>query len=897
MVSNELLSYFKGDMMAASVWLDKYALKNKEGQILENTPDDMHRRMAKEFARVEYRYRPLEESTSREKLDDLSVFGKKLFANRLNNTQEEITEEFYNYFKDFKYIVPQGSIMSNLGNPYVIGSLSNCFTVESPYDSYGGIFHTDQEIGQLMKRRGGVGTLLDTLRPTGMTVTNAARSTSGVPSFAERYSNTTREVALDGRRGALMLLLSVKHPDIFRFITSKKDRTKITGANISVKFTNKFMEAVESNSDFYCTFPVDSKLPEDYQEDISHFEYNKLISTLDRYGIPTSIMRIKANELFDEFITMAHDNAEPGAAYGDTIIDYSPDSVYELFFPDRCNPCGEQWFSANETCRLISQNFFSLVLNPFTNRAAIDYDKLYEVSYIQQRLGDNLVDLEIEHIDKIIAKIKHDPEPDSIKDVELRLWYKVREKALLGRRTGSGFTALGDMIAALGKRYCSDMTINMVDSVMYVKMKAELDATIDMAILRGAFPVCDTNKEFTRYGEYFKGSNSFYEFIVTTFTEQARKMFKYGHRNVNWSNLAPGGTVSVMTQSTSSGEPLFKGYHIRRVKIIGDDGTKRVDFVDQNGDKWTEYVVIHPKFKDWIIHCILNNVTANDVPLIDIKRDMDNQISTDMFTYMSRQVVEAWFKQSPWYGSEANDLDWEYRIKMQATIQKYTSNAISSTINLPNNVSKDVVKNIYIQAWKQKLKGVTIYRDGSRTGVLITESVSKANVEQFGYADAPKRPKELEAHYYYETYKGNQYAVIIGLLEGNPYEIFIYENPKFKDRTVGTVIKRGTGSYDFVSATVEITNLGLDSKYPDETMLTRWVSMMLRHRVSPRFIAEQVEKSKVSIVNFSKVLVRVLKSYILEEVAVKESCPSCSQQTMVRQEGCIKCASCGYSRC
>jgi len=1178
MVTKELLEYFRGDLLACNVWLDKYCLKDKKGNHLENTPDDMHKRLAKEFGRIESDYVKKELAFVP---DSLSEFGLHLYTKRRLQTSEQIVEEIYNYFKDFKYIVPQGSIMANLGNPNVIGSLSNCFTIESPYDSYGGIFHTDQELGQLMKRRGGVGTLLDTLRPTGMSVTNAARSTSGVPSFAERYSNTTREVALEGRRGALMLLLSVKHPDIFKFITMKKDRTKVTGANVSVKFSDKFMRAVENNSDFICNFPVNATIP----NQLGIMEYNRLYSIKE---LDISVMKIKASELFDEFISMAHDNAEPGAVFENTVYDYSPDGVYSEYFPDRSNPCSEIHMSANDACRLIASNLFSLVVSPFTKDTHIDFKKLYEVCYIQQRLGDDLVDLEIEAIDKILAKIESDPEPEYIKSIERNLWIKIREKAKNGRRTGSGLTGIGDMLAALNIKYSSDEATQILNELMKIKMQAELDCTIDMSILRGSFVGWDNKKEFEiingtlhyldtdlKFGNNihykFKGKNNFYQFLTNNLPEQVKRMTQYARRNINWSTVAPTGTVSLMTQTTSGLEPLFKAYYIRRVKVVGTD--KRVDFVDQNGDMWTEHVVMHPKFKEWLRFCCrdyYNKYICNEDP------GEEN---------IPKEDIQIYFEQSPWYGSEANDIDWEYRIKLQAIIQKYTSNAISSTVNLPNNVSKETVKNIYIQAWKQGLKGITIYRQGSRTGVLVDDKpkdtptkkeyttlnklskeeltelyitngkslneigllfgksaanvwyylrkfgieirsvkegsnianvnhceitpyikeliegellgdgnlrkypsssqfnlntkylqyaewlkkqfedngikvsdiysrvhpegnttyrvqtfsyaeftdirnnwydgmdfkkvpegltaltplqlrqwyigdgslstqsngryiscytsfsiydkdrllsmlvdlfgdnvklhengnkfyipAAKANelfnfiggspiscydykwknfndieeldyfngsrtgvlvsesankpvkqqieeAGQFGYKDAPKRPKELEADYYYETAKGKNYAVIIGMLEGIPYETFVYENPIFTERTVGKIVKISTGVYKFISASVEIENLQLESKYADEKILTRFVSGMLRHGMSPKYIADQVDKSEMNVTSFAKVLSRVLKTYILDEVVIGEKCPSCNQETIIREEGCLKCYSCGYSKC
>lgn len=472
-MKKELLDYFNGDELAASVWLGKYALKDNTGNHVESTPKDMHTRMAKELARTEKNYKQTPE------LDPVVWNSLSHFGRHLNVIDEDF---IFKYFDKFKYIVPQGSIMSALGNFYKIQSLSNCFVIPPPFDSYGGIFKTDQEIAQLEKRRGGVGTNINTLRPDDTPVLNAAGTSTGAHSFMDRYSNTTREVAQNGRRGALMLLMSCLHPDIFKFVGKKKDRTKVTGANISVQLTDKFMEAVKDNKDFICRFPINTSI-NSQSEIYDSYEYNKLVS----HGNGIFTMKIKARELFDEIVLNAWENAEPGLAFMDTVVNYSPEGVYEQFRPIASNPCGEQWMNAHDACRLVALNLFSVVKNPFTPDAEVDFDKLYEISYIQQRLADDIVDLEIEYVSRIIDKINSDPEPEDVKAIELALWKKVRDTAAASRRTGCGITALGDMLAALGLKYDSEEALKVTEKVMKKKMEAELDCTIDLAILRGTF--------------------------------------------------------------------------------------------------------------------------------------------------------------------------------------------------------------------------------------------------------------------------------------------------------------------------------------------------------------------------------------------------------------------------
>lgn len=886
-----LIEYFSGDTMASDAWSDKYRVKSP---VPENTPTDMHRRLAKEFAVVEYAYGYSEKKNIYGKANLLSEFGRQLINKRFTQTVKEIEDEIFSYFDRFKHIVPQGSIMSNLGNISVFGTLSNCFVIASPEDSYGGIMRADEELIQLMKRRGGVGTSLDNLRPMNAAVTNAAKSSTGVPSFAERYSNSTREVAQEGRRGALMLLLHVAHPDIFGFVKMKADRTKVTGANISVKFTDKFLEAVKADEDFYCTFPVSYS---EYEIDFGISDpppYNVMTSFPNKKGCQY-IMRIRAAELFDEFVNMAWDNAEPGAAYIDRIQRYAPDGVYPRFRAVSCNPCGEIWMGDYDACRLIAQNLFSLVKNPFTKEAEVDFEKLYEVSYMQQRLSDNLIDLEAQYIDRILLKLRKDPESLKVRQREIDLWEKVKEITLAGRRTGNGITGLGDMLAALGHKYGSEESIFLVEQVMSHKMKAELDATIDMAITRGAFEDWDSKKEFVENPGYTKnglykqatidGTNDFFEMLIAEFPEQAIRMQRHGRRNVSWSTVAPTGTVSLMTQTTSGLEPLFKAFYIRRRKISTNMEGARVDFIDQSGDKWMEYPVLHPKFKMWLHFTNWQMAENTEEQLL---------MNVDALT---KEETQRLFEASPYYGSEADDISWEQRISMQAVIQRYTSNAISSTINLPKDVSKETVKGIYLKAWEKGLKGVTIYRDGSRTGVLVTEQTKKVNQDSFGYTDAIKRPEALDADYHCVTVRGQKFAVIVGKLNDNPYELFAFEDPLCETILTGKIVKKARGRYAFESPNYNIKNLQLNADQADEKLLTRWVSLLLRHGANPKFIAEQVEKSQLMVTSFAKVIARVLKHYIPDEVLSGEACTNCGEHTMVREEGCKKCSSCGHSKC
>jgi ribonucleoside-diphosphate reductase alpha chain len=893
-MTKQLLDYFNNDELSSSVWLGKYALKDGEQKIVETTPTNMHRRMANELARLEYAYA----HSDRAKLDkfniagNLSPIGREISMENYYSTEEELADLIFSYLDRFKWIIPQGSIMSALGNKFKLQSLSNCFVVPAPYDSYGGIFKTDQEIAQLEKRRGGVGTNLNSLRPDDTPVLNAAGTSTGAHSFMDRYSNTTREVAQNGRRGALMLLMDIRHPDIYKFITKKKDRTKVTGANISTQLTNKFLQAVENDEDFYCRFPIDWEVSNDM---LPKTEYNKLVPIQFSAGTKY-IMRIKAKELFDLIVEMAWDNAEPGLAFMDTVINYSPEGVYAKYRPIASNPCGEQWMQAYDACRLLAANMFSFVVNPFKKDAYIDYDTIYRVFYMQQRYADLIVDLEIEYVNAIIAKIDSDPEPEDVKATERQLWVNVRDTAAASRRTGCGFTALADMIAALNLKYDSKEGMDVIKQVMKTKMRAELDCTIDLSILRGTFEGWDKNLEFTAYRSTSKplvGKNSFYEMIAEEFPEQAFNMYKYGRRNVSWSTVAPTGSVSIIAilerySNTSGGmEPVFMPFYFRNKKVNPSDKNARVDFVDQNGDSWQTYPVVMGGFKEWYY-----NLEGSDDPnsfMYGVNKLPIEELTKDQLQFL--------FEQSPYYGSCANDISWEKRIEIQGILQRYTTNAISSTLNLPKDVSKATVAGIYMAAWKNGLKGVTIYRDGCRTGVLVADNTKKP--EGITYNDATKRPETLSGELSIVTVKGARYGVLIGFLENKPYEIFAFNTDKETKPCKGSITKEKKGRYSFSSKDgVLFDNIQSAAIHADEQMLTRLVSGMMRHGVNPKFIYEQISKCPLEIVSFGKAISRVIKKYIPEkELLEGQKCKDCGSTNIRLAEGCVTCNECGGSKC
>lgn len=630
--------YFHGDELAATTWINKYALKDDQGNFLELTPAGMHKRMAKDFARIEKKYRQKSKSHTH-----LSSYGQK---------REFLSEQkIFELFKEFKYIIPQGSVMAALGNPYMFGSLSNCVVIPEVYDSYGGIFFTDQQLAQLFKRRCGVGVDLSTLRPAGMYVANAAGSTTGAVSFMERFSNTTREVAQHGRRGALMITMDIAHPDIENFITIKQDLKKVTGANVSVRISDEFMDAVINGKKFMLRFPVHGKKPLFKKE-------------------------VNARELWNTLIRCARNTAEPGIIFWDRQHQYSTSSVYPGFKNVSTNPCSEISMQGGDSCRLISLNLFSFIDNPFTVNARFNHRKFYEITYEAQRLMDDLVDLELETIGRIIKKVKADPEPGFIKENEIRTWEQLMESGKKGRRTGLGFTALADAIAALGIKFDSENALDITDKIMRTKCEAEFDSSVDMAIERGKFKSFDPRVENT---------SEFVRMMKKEFPGLYKRMMKHGRRNISLSTVAPTGTLSILTQTSSGIEPVFMLTYTRRRKINPEDKNARVDFVDALGDSWQEFTVYHPKLRMWM------DVTGED--------DMEK---------------------SPYHNATANEIDWKKRVEMQAVVQKYTTHSISSTINLPENTTPEQIEKIFFESWKLGLKGITVYREGSRSGVLIS---------------------------------------------------------------------------------------------------------------------------------------------------------------------------------
>lgn len=845
-MENKALDYFKGDELAANVWQSKYAAPG------EQSPDEMHRRLAKEFARVEAGY--IKKETDK---TNLSEYGK---------TREDLTEDrIYELFKDFRYIVPQGSVMATLGTD-VIASLSNCWVLPSPYDSYPGILKTDGDLVGYYKRRGGVGVNISTLRPRNASTNNTAKTTTGAVSFMDRFSNTTREVAMNGRRGALMLSIHINHPDVLEFIKIKSDKTKVTGANISVQVTDEFIGAVKEGKDFILRFPIDTDL-NSYTFD--NIPYNEL-QTVELDKNPVFIKKIKAKEYWDELITQAKDNAEPGVMYWDRVLDYDPASVYSIYKPENSNPCGEQFLNANDSCRLMAYNLLSFVDNPYTPKAKFNFPLWYKTVYEGTKLGDTLVDLEAEYIDRIINKIKSDPEPSYIKAGELKLWEDSKNKCISGRRMGMGITAMGDTLASLGLPYDSDEGINVIEKIMKEKTKAELDCSIDLSILRGPFTGWDSQIEYPDN----TGANTYYTTLEKEFPEQVNRMRKYGRRNVNISTIAPTGSVSILTQTTSGIEPLFKAYYIRRKKINPGEEGVRVDFVDKTGDSWQEFPVLHPQFKEWI--------------RVEYKTITDEDISI-----MTPEVLQDFLSKSPWYGSEAEDIDWIKRVEIQSVAQKYVSNAISSTLNLPSTVTHEKVSEIYMKGWELGLKGQTVYVDGSRSGVLVS-SADQGTKEEFPQRSAPKRPKELPCFAHKSISKGIQYSVIVGLLDNKPYELFITEGAAYGN---GVIKKVKRGHYIFEKTDTDkpfsediTANMSLE-----QSAVTRLASGMLRHGADVKYVMDQLDKCSGNMFDFTGSLKRVLSKYVKGESGAV--CPSCGEESLIMEEGCKRCTSCGFSAC
>lgn len=837
---NKVLEYFKGDELAASTWQNKYAAKG------EVTPDDTHRRLAKEFARIEEKYNWNLKPEDKLKLSDYGYIRPQL-------TEDAIFE----LFRNFRYVIPGGSVMAGCGTGELV-SLSNCFVIASPKDSYAEIMKTRSQQAQLMKRRGGVGYDLSGLRPRGAKVNNAAKSSTGAASFMDVCSDITNEVAQNGRRGALMLSMSINHPDIEEFITKKQDLTKVTGANISVKVTDEFMRAVENDEEYFLRFPVNlsSSLMRLYS--LENYRVNELCEINRGY-----IKKIRARELWNTLMHCAWNTAEPGIMFEDAMHN-SPDGSYGDFKMVSTNPCGEIPMGSFDSCRLIHLNLSSFIDNPFTDKAAIDEEKLYEISYEATRLADDLVDLEIEAVDRIIDVVKNEED-----FTEFNLWSRIRETAIRGRRAGLGFTGLADAIAMLGLKYDSNEGLDKIEYIMRIMFKAQLDCQIDMAVERGSFPAWDKDKELST-------SNSWYNWLNNNYTKDSNKMSVYGRRNISWSTVAPTGTVSIMAQCSSGIEPVFLPFYERKRKCMSPED--RVDYTDIKGEKYTLFVVVHPNFAKWLCYSTFNG-NFNSHEYLERLQDIE-------------YLKEA-FKESPYYGSTAPEIDWHQRVKLQGIVQKYITHSISSTVNLPKETTEEEIANIYIEAWKAGNKGQTIYRDSCREGVL--NKVEKPKV--IDNRQAPKRPKELEADYYQVKVKGEQFIVLVGLLEGKPYEIFAFRplRPVSIPPHKGKIIKMGKMHYSFDSEYIQLSDLQLANTNVEEKAATLYASMLLRHGANIEYITKTAKKVNDNITSFSSAMCRILAKYITN-TEVKEVCPECGGK-LVRDGGCIHCIDCGYSKC
>lgn len=836
------LQYFKGDELAARVWATKYSLKDSFGHLYEKTPDDMHHRIASEIARIEKKYpNPMSE------------------------------QQIFDLLKNFRYIVPQGSPMAGIGNNFQVGSLSNCFVIglDGQPDSYGGIIKIDEEQVQLMKRRGGVGHDLSHIRPMGSPVKNSALTSTGLVPFMERYSNSTREVAQDGRRGALMLTVSIKHPDSESFIDAKMTEGKVTGANVSVRIDDAFMQAAVDGTEYTQQYPIDAENP-------------------------TFTKKIDASKLWSKIVHNAWKSAEPGVLFWDTITrEAVPDCYADLGFRTiSTNPCGEIPLCPYDSCRLIAVNLYSYVVNPFTKDAYFDFEKFAEHIGYAQRMMDDIIDLEMEKIEAILAKIKQDPETEEVKQTELNLWKKIRNKTLKGRRTGVGTTAEGDMVAAMGLTYGTDEATEFSVSVHKALALAAYRSSVNMARERGAFEIYDAKRE---------KNNPFIKRIKEADPELYDLMVKYGRRNIACLTIAPTGTTSILTQTTSGIEPVFLPVYKRRRKVNPSDKDVRVDYVDESGDSFEEYIVYHHKFITWM--------EANG---IEVRHDY------------TQEQIEDLVARSPYYKATSNDVDWLNKVRMQGAVQKWVDHSISVTINLPNDISEEMVGKLYVEAWRSGCKGCTVYRDGSRSGVLISLAGDGKNKKKKGEKKAHymaeeehilKRPVELEADVVRFQNNKEKWIAFIGLIDNRPYEIFtgIADDDEGifcpKSVTKGKIIKavneNGEKRYDFqfinkrgFKTTIE----GLSEKFnPEFWNYAKLISGVLRYGMPIEQVLKLVaslELDNKSINTWKMGVERALKKYLPNGTKLSgQTCPNCGQESLVYQEGCLICTNCGTSRC
>ena len=834
---NASLQYFKGDELAARVWVNKYAVKDSFGNIYEKSPEDMHWRIANEVARIEAKY-----------------------PNALS------AQELFDLLDHFKYIVPQGSPMTGIGNDYQVASLSNCFVIglEGAADSYGAIIRIDEEQVQLMKRRGGVGHDLSHIRPKGSPVKNSALTSTGLVPFMERYSNSTREVAQDGRRGALMLSVSIKHPDSEAFIDAKMTEGKVTGANVSVKLDDEFMQAAVEGRMYTQQFPIDSDHP--------------MVSK-----------QINASALWKKIVHNAWKSAEPGILFWDTIIRESvPDCYADLGFRTvSTNPCGEIPLCPYDSCRLLAINLYSYVINPFTPEARFDFDLFKKHIALAQRIMDDIIDLELEKIERIMEKIEADPESEEVKGAERHLWEKIYRKSGLGRRTGVGITAEGDMLAAMGLRYGTEEATEFSELVHKTVALEAYRSSVNMAKERGAFEIYDAERE---------KNNPFINRIKDADPALYEDMVRYGRRNIACLTIAPTGTTSLMTQTTSGIEPVFMPVYMRRRKVNPNDANVRVDFVDETGDTFEEYVVFHHKFLTWME---VNGYDPNK--------------------HYTQEEIDDLVAKSPYYKATSNDVDWLMKVKMQGRIQKWVDHSISVTINLPNSVDEELVNRLYVEAWRSGCKGCTVYRDGSRAGVLISTKKDKKKEEEECHCKPPQvvevRPKVLEADVVRFQNNKEKWVAFVGLLDGRPYEIFtgLQDDEEGivlpKSVTSGRIIKNydedGVKRYDFQFENkrgYKMTIEGLSEKFNKEYWnYAKLISGVLRWRMPIEQVIKLVGSLQLDSENINtwkNGVERALKKYVQDGTEAKGvKCPNCGHETLVYQEGCLICKTCGSSRC
>lgn len=827
------IDYFEGDTLAANVWLNKYALKDSFGKIYERNPDDMHRRIARELARIEQNYpNPLSE------------------------------QEIYEALSRFRYLVPQGSPMAGIGNPFQVVSLSNCFVVgiEGSADSYGAILKLDEEQVQLMKRRGGVGHDLSHLRPSGAPVMNSALTSTGIVPFMERYSNSTREVAQDGRRGALMLTLSVRHPDIAQFVDAKLDQTKVTGANVSVRIDDAFMKAAKSGGTYHLRFPVNS-------------------------ANPTVIQDIDAAWLWKKIVHNAWQSAEPGILFWDTVLKESvPDCYADLGFETvSTNPCGEVPLCRYDSCRLMAINLYSFVEHPFTSQARFDETRLKFYAGLAQRLMDDIIDLELEKIESILHKIEKDPEPEDVKATERNLWLKIREKCRQGRRTGIGITGEGDMLAALGITYGSEASLEFCEKLHQALALEVYRGSVNLAKERGAFPIYEASRET---------ANPFINRIKAADPELYAAMVKNGRRNIALLTIAPTGTTSLMTQTSSGLEPVFRISYKRRRKVNPHDQHAKVSFVDEVGDAWEDYHVFHHAFKHWL------KAQGHD---------------PEKVAQLPEEQLQALIEQSPYHRATAEDVDWVSKVHLQGRVQKWVDHSISVTVNVPNDASEALIEKIYFSGWEAGCKGMTVYREGSRSGVLVSNAPAQAAKTAFIETAPPKRPQVLDARVFSFMNNDEPWVAVVGIYEGKPYEIFTGRAQDsfsiLQHITNCKVIKakddNGRNRYDVQYVDKEgykITIEGLSRTFDKEYWnYAKLISGVLRHGMPLPYVVEVVNNlhlESASLNCWKNGVLRALRQFIPDGTEpTHNTCSQCGADALVYQEGCLHCKNCGYSEC